>query len=595
MKEHYLSGLSLIVVCAVTAQWIAWKFRLPSILVFLIFGFILGPVTNLVETNEILGHLVPPFVALAIAVLLFEGGLTLKFSDVKDTGLIVVKLISVGAFITFLLTAIFAHLILGLDYSISLLLSGVIVVTGPTVIIPMLKQVRMSKQLASVLKWEGIMIDPIGVTLAVLVFEAIVATGIEEATVTVFAGVVKTFFIGASFGYLSARFFMGLVKHRMIPDFLQNPFALMLVVGSFALSEVFQQESGLLTATIMGLVLANQNQVSVKHVLEFKETLTTLLVPILFIVLASRVDLNLIPYDKAESYYFLAALIFGIRPFAVLVSTSNAGLSWKERVLLCFVAPRGVVAASMSSIFALELARIEFELDFSSLVPITFFVIIGTVLFYGLSVPVLVRVLGLREEKEKGLLIVGAHSWAREIAKKLNENGCDVLLIDTNSYNVDTAKREGIPAHRGSIYLDNPISSVVLEGMGQLVALTSNDEVNTLAVLHYAELFGSDKVHQLSSSDGGQSQAKELNPLIRERNLFGQDITYRVLGEAFVRGAEVIITHVSEDTELLSLELSKKELFIPMFIIKKDKDVKVINKGDQITLLSDEVLVSVVL
>ncbi len=355
--EEILLRLAGILAAGVGAQWLAWRLRFPSILLLLVAGFILGPVSGFVDPDELLGDLLLPFVSVAVAVILFEGGLSLRLRDLLDTGGVVPRLVTVGAAVTGLLGALGAHVIIGLDEGVAILAGAILIVTGPTVIVPMLEQIRPIGRVSTILRWEGIVIDPIGATLAVLVFGGVVVGDLGDASSLAIEGVAKTLGAGILIGG-GAGFVLALLLGRYwIPDALQNAVTLTFVVGVTTVCDTIQDESGLLAAVVMGVVLANQRLATVRHIIYFKENIRVLLLAGLFIVLAARLSFDDIEAVGFEGLIFIALMIVVVRPLSVFASTAGSALSWQERLFLSGVAPRGVVAASVASIFAIGLAE----------------------------------------------------------------------------------------------------------------------------------------------------------------------------------------------------------------------------------------------
>jgi NhaP-type Na+/H+ or K+/H+ antiporter len=379
LAEELLLGIGIIIVLGITAQWLAWRFRLPSILLLLLFGFLAGPVTHLLDPEELLGELLFPFVSVSVAIILFEGGLSLRRSEIKTTGHVIRNLVTVGAAVTWVIAAGGALLILGFDLPLALLFGAILVVTGPTVIIPLLKHVRPAAQISSIAKWEGIVNDPIGAILAVLVFEAIVAIGIQQAALTVAFSLLETLLIGVTLGTAGAFGLAQLIKRYWIPDYLQNGVTLMVVIAAFVVSNMIQKESGLLTVTLLGIILTNQKGVNIKPIIEFKENLGVLLLSALFIILAASLNLEALAQIGIRSIAFLLVLIFLARPAAVILSTVNSGLSWNEKIFLAWMAPRGIVAAAVTSVFAFELVEEAGYQEAELMVAEIFLVIVGTV------------------------------------------------------------------------------------------------------------------------------------------------------------------------------------------------------------------------
>jgi NhaP-type Na+/H+ or K+/H+ antiporter len=353
-------SLASIVVLGIGAQWLAWRLRLPSILLLLLAGFLAGPVAGVIEPDELLGETLFPIVSISVGIILFEGGLTLRLSDIAGMRRVVFRLITIGALVTWAIVGLGAYYIIGLSAEMSVLLGAIFIVTGPTVVIPLLKHVRPAGRVGSILKWEGILIDPVGATVAVLVLEAITSGRLENgALAPMLGGVLETLVVGIALGVIGAQFLVQVFKRYWVPEELQNPFAVMIIVGLFTLSNEIQPESGLLTTTVMGIVLANQRQISTRHLSQFKEDIGVLLLSSLFIVLAARVELEQLSNISGRALAFLALLIFVARPLSVLASTARSPLSWRERAFIAWIAPRGIVAVSVASLFALQLTNAE--------------------------------------------------------------------------------------------------------------------------------------------------------------------------------------------------------------------------------------------
>ncbi|HYQ92220.1 MAG TPA: cation:proton antiporter, partial [Candidatus Competibacteraceae bacterium] len=317
MSEPLLAQLASIPILGISTQWLAWRLELPAILLLLLFGLLAGPVTGLLQPEALLGPLLPPVVSLAVAVILFEGGLSLTLAELGHLGPVVRRLLTVGSLFTWAGSTGAAYYLLGFSLPLAALLGAILVVTGPTVIGPLLRHVRPQDRLALILRWEGIVIDPLGAILAVLVFEAVLAGGLSQATAKLATALLTTLAVGGLFGLLGAGLTVVLFKRYWIPDFLHSPMVLVLVIGCFTGANELRQESGLLAMTMMGIILANQGQVAIKHVSEFKENLSVLLVSSLFILLAARLQLSDLSQLDLASLGFLGVLILLLRPGAV--------------------------------------------------------------------------------------------------------------------------------------------------------------------------------------------------------------------------------------------------------------------------------------
>lgn len=589
--ENIAVQLAAVIILGIGTQWLAWWIKLPSILLLLLCGFIAGPITGYLQPAELLGELLLPVVSVSVAIILFEGGLTLNLVDLSKIRRVLINLVSVGVLVTWVVAAGAAYYIVGLELPLAILLGAILTVSGPTVVLPLLRHVQPVGHVNSLLRWEGIVVDPVGATLAVIVFEAITAKQSEASNYLVMAAVLKTLLIGGALGYLGARLVTILLSHHWIPDFLQNPVTLMLVVATFTVSNHFQEESGLLAVTLMGIWLANQKTVSVKHIVEFKENLRVLLLSSLFILLAARLELSQLTGFGAREGLFVFALIFIGRPLAVAVSCLGSRLNWRERVFLAWMAPRGIVAAAVTSVFALQMKAVGYT-QAEQMVPLTFLVIVATVVIYGLTAKPLSRWLQVAKPEATGFLIVGAHSWAREIAAALQREGCPVLLVDTNSDNISRARLEGLPTCYASILSPDIAEEIDLTGLGRLLALTSNDEVNALAALHFIEIFGRAQVYQLPTRKAGAKDA--VSHHLRGRILFGEDLTYKELAARSVAGAAIHKTLITDEFGYETFHAAHGNGVIPLFVLSDRGQIEIVTADTKVAPTPGQAIIALV-
>jgi NhaP-type Na+/H+ or K+/H+ antiporter len=557
VSESVIVQLTAIVVLAVVAQWLAWRLRVPAILLLLLTGLAAGPGTGwlarhgwllhrrLLDPNQLFGDLLLPAVSLAVALILFEGGLTLNLRDLRPGGRVIWRLVTFGAIVTGVVAALAARYVAGLDLALSVLVGAVLTVTGPTVIGPLLRHVRPIGPVGPILKWEGIIIDPIGAMLAVVVFELIVSGPMRQGTIAWIG--IKTLVVGTATGLAAAGALLVLLRRRTVPDHLHTSVTLMLVVLAFAGGNAMQHESGLFAVIAMGIALTNQRRVDLRHVAEFEEQLTLLMIGILFIVLGSRLNTQQIAAALTwRAGAFIAVLILVARPLAVLVCTAGTPLRWRERAFLAAMAPRGIVAAAVASVFALRLHAIGYP-GADQIVPLIFASIFGTVLVYGLTARTIARRLGLSRPERLGFLIAGADAFARRLARFLADAGFDVLLVDTNRDNIVAAGVDGLPAAHQSVLLPETVERVELTSIGRLLALTPSGEVHALAALQVAPVFGRVAAYQLPSQDGRRREPSpaEGAPAPRSagpahgRILFGPDATHARLAALLAAGAVI--------------------------------------------------------
>ncbi len=474
------------------SQWLAWRVRLPAILFLLLAGIVLGPVTRVVDPDRLLGPLLFPMVSLAVALILFEGSLSLRFSELRGIGGAVRGLVSYGAIAALLMLAAAAHLFAGLSWDFALLFGALTCVTGPTVIAPMLRTLRPNARIAGTLRWEGIVIDPLGALFAVLIYEAIVSRE-QGHTIGVFLGTIAS---GSVAGAVAALALARLLRRQLIPEYLQNFGTLAAVLLTYSLSNALAHESGLLAVTIMGVALGNMRNLHVDDILDFKEHLTTLLVSSLFILLAARLPWPLPPGMLVAGVVILLVSQLMIRPISVAIATAGSSLDWRERALIAWVAPRGIVAAAISALFALRLDALGMH-GADALVPLVFILIIGTVVLQSATARPLARWLGVAEPEPRGVLGFGADEVPRAVAKALHDGGIRVLLADDDWEGIRRARMDGL-----ATFFGNPTSShadrhLDLPGIGRLLAMSTHRERNSLACLHYRDEFGRGKVYRL--------------------------------------------------------------------------------------------------
>lgn len=595
MTEHILVSFAIIVVAGTIAQWLSWKFNLPSILLLMIIGIFIGPVSGYINPDQFFGDILFPFVSISVAIILFEGGLSLHFNEFKQISAIVRNLITIGNVVTWGLTTLISHYVLDLPVGLALLISAILVVTGPTVIIPMLRQIKPKGKINAILKWEGIVNDPIGAILALLVFEILISAGPKEATTIAIITIIKSLGIGLILGGLTSVLIVYLLKHDAIPDYLQSPFMLTVVIGVFALSNTLQSESGLLTVTVLGMILANQKYVTIHHIIEFKENLRVLLISFLFIVLSARLQLSDLQQLDWTSFLFVGLLIVLVRPASIFASTVKSGLTIKEKIFLSGMAPRGIVAAAITSLFAIELSEKQIA-GAEALVPIMFLVIIVTITVYGLTASTLAKKLDLSEANPQGCLIVGAHKLGRSIAKSLNDEHFKTLLIDTNRSNIMQAKMDGLNAVVGNILSESIMEEIDLDGIGKLIALTTNNEVNSLAALQFSRIFGSKNVFQIGMDRNKDGKIDEVSRELRGRILFSDSALMCTLEELIVDDSAISSTKITKEYGFETMkEKYGEQNIIPLFLITPDHELLVFSKDNKPTPKPGDILMSIII
>ncbi|APS38134.1 MULTISPECIES: cation:proton antiporter [Salegentibacter] len=569
--------LASLVILGILAQWLAWKIKTPAILPLILIGLLVGPISTLISEDGTKwvepiwngseglfpGESLFYFVSLAISVILFEGGLTLKRSEVGNIGPVILKLISVGSVVTFLGAGLAAHFIFDLSWQISFLFSALIIVTGPTVISPILRNIPLKSHVSSILKWEGILIDPIGALISVLMFEFIRVEGGQDFTQTALIEFGKILLFGFTFGFTFAHLLAFLIKRQIIPHYLLNVFILATVLGVFVLADTFAHESGLLAVVIMGMVMGNQKLPNIKELLYFKESLSVLLISILFILLAANIEIEeLLLVFNWNSLILFGVVVLLIRPLGVILSSLGSGLKVNEIAFVSWVGPRGIVAAGIASLFGLRLAR-EGIAGAEYITPLVFMIVLCSVLLNAATARLFARLVGVFIKDSQGILIIGASSIARLIGKYLHDNERHVVLLDNNSDNVKKARDLGIDAIEGSVYSDDLMNNVELNDIGYLMAMTGNSDINKTAITKFKKQFGENGSFRVITAD--EMNNPEKNPA---EGLFSHTDDYIKLTEvsrSYPKIHELVLNSKEHYEGLIEISKTDPDI-IPLFV-----------------------------
>lgn len=563
MRDTIPLTLAAILIAGIGAQWLAWWLRLPAILPLLAIGLIAGPMTGWLDPDALFGHLLFPMVSLGVAIILFEGALTLRLAEIHGQARVVRNLVSFGALANGLIIALAAHLCIDLTWSLALLFGALVTVTGPTVVVPLLRSVRPARDIANILRWEGILIDPIGALLAVLVFEFTVSEQ-HQHTILMFG---VTVIAGTLLGLAGAWLLATLLRRQWLPDYLHRVASLALVLGVFTLSNALAAESGLLAVTVMGLRLANSRDLVIQDILDFKETLTLLLISVLFIVLAARIDPRAFAGMGWDAVGVLFVVLCVARPVAVWLATVGSDLDWRRKAVLAWIAPRGIVAAAVSALFALQLERLGYP-GARILAALTFLVIVVTVTLQSLTAKTMVRRLGVAAPPPRGVLIVGGEPVARAVAQALYERDIPVILADSAWENIRAARMAGIPVYHGNVLSEHADTHLDLTGIGTLLAMSRWPERNTLVGLYYRPLFGADHVYTLRlDEERDDAERARMIPSHRIPFLFGARITLARLQTGLDRGYAIRATTLTANFDFAAFRAKWDDRAIPLFAL----------------------------
>ncbi len=516
-------ALAGILVLGIFAQWLAWKVKLPAILPLILIGLLIGPFSTFFTAsgeklfsgdNIFNGELLFSFVSISVGVILFEGGLTLNLKEIRKVAGAVRNILTIGVLITWIGSTLAAYYLFGLGFKIAFLFGALVIVSGPTVITPILKNTKPTEKINTILKWEGILIDPLGALIAVLTYEFVVTSKSQnEYTLYALKEFVLTLGVGLLIGFIAAFLTYYLLKKNRIPEYLMNVVILAIVIMVFALSDFITKESGLLSVTIMGMIMANLKIEQIKNILSFKQDISLILISILFLLLSSRIEMEDINRLGYNSIWLFLVIILLIRPLGIFLSTINSKLNIREKIFISWIGPKGIVAAAVASLFSIELLRSQERTtdvfyDAQLLLPLVFLMIVGTVVLQGSSAKLVATMLGVVRKEREGILFVGASETARKLAKFLQDNGIYTLLADTSQENLYEARKMELKVYHGNILQDNAKVELDLSSVGRILAMTPNSEINVLALKKYEPEFGANNIFRIISTR--ESEIKDL-------------------------------------------------------------------------------------
>ena len=577
MHHHVAEVIASILIVGIALQWVGWRLKIPALILLIAAGFIMGPVTGWLKPTEEFGDLLQPMVSLSVAVILFEGGLSLRWHELKQNTRVIYRLVTLSVLITFGLGSLAAHYLVGMDWPVALVFGAIIIVTGPTVIMPLLKQANLTKTPASLLRWEGIVNDPIGALLVVLIYGYyVLAEGdalISNIISGLFISIVASLAIAVGVGLLIARAF----KKGLVPEYLKSPLILIAVLLVYVVCNRVQSEAGLVATTVLGITLANQ-QLKVLHELKrFKEYVTILLVSSTFIVLTADIDPEILQKIGWQGWLLLVLVIFVIRPISIYLSTVGTSIDKNHRALIAWIAPRGIVAASVAGLFGAELMKKGYE-GAELLLPLIFALIIATVILHGLSIGWVARKLNLASSHPDGVMIIGASAWGTALAEALQKNKIPVLLIDTDWERLKPARMQNISTHFGEVLSERTEEVLELAHITKLLCITENHAYNTLICSRFSPELGHNNVYEMawqSSQNARKSMAESKTPshAIRGKVLFGEEVYYDDMRSAFNDEWQFESTRLSEQFTLDALLKEKPEKTLPVAAIDQSGHV----------------------
>lgn len=508
MIDDPITGLALVIAIGVAGQLVAERLGIPSIIVLLGAGLLVGPALGWIDPDALYGDLLFPAVSVAVGILLFEGGLSLRWKELGSVGLVLVRLLTLGVAVAAMVGALAAFTLGRLPVGPAILFGVIMVVTGPTVVIPMLRHARLRPRVASALRWEGIFVDPVGAVLAVVVLEVVVVS--DGAASDAFGAIGRTAVVGTAVGLVAAGLLTEVLRREAVPDHLESALAFVTVVGSFAVADAIFHEAGLVATTVLGVALAIQKRARIRGITEFHEGIAVLLVPLMFILLAARVRGPELSRNLLPALGVLIAMIVVSRPLSVWASTIGSNFNSRERGYISAMAPRGIVAASVSALFGLRLEQ-EGISGGEDLAALTFLVVAGTVVFYGaLAIP-LARRLRVDVPEPGGVVLVGAPPWAASMGEVLSHHGVPVLVVALDESDAEVATGRDLLVYTGRLQSDDLVEAVRLIGAKLALVVSDREEVAAFAADRLGRVLGQTHVYVVPV-DGHDLEERTSSP-----------------------------------------------------------------------------------
>lgn len=571
MEHHLALVIAVVGVLGIGAQWIAWRTGLPAIALMLLAGIIAGPLTGFIAPEQDFGHLLEPAVSIAVAIILFEGGLSLNFRELRQAEGAVQRLVLLGVPIGWVLGALACYYVAGLVWPVAILFAGILVVTGPTVILPLLRQTNIAARPRAILKWESIVNDPIGALCAVVTYEylrqAQSGTSIAQSVMVVLAASA----VAGLIGYGMARAIAWALPRGHVPEYLKAPVLLVAVIGTFVASNAILQETGLLAVTVMGIALANMRVASVRDILSFKENITVLLVSGVFVLLSASLDFAALRNFEWRFGLFLLALLFVVRPATVLLSLAFSRVPWRERLFLGWIAPRGIVAVAITGLFALRLDELGYS-DGGTLVALSFAVVAATIVAHGFTIGPAARLLGLTSKERPGILIVGATPWSVALADHVKRRGVHVTVSDTSWQRLTDARVRGVATYHGEILAEATEENLDFHHFGVLAAVSDNEAYNALVCSEFAPELGRDAVYQLGDAAG--DDPRSLPEALGGRALFTSGFGVEDLSERQRDGWIFASATLEEGNTFASLRAVLPEAAEPLLLLRRSGSIR---------------------
>lgn len=530
MEISLLFIIMLIGLLGIGSQWLAWKYSMPAIVIMSIAGLLVGPILGVMNPEESFGALYDPTISIAVAIILFEGSLNLSVKELRGLGRPVVQISTIGAFIAWILGSVTAHFIAGVSWEVAFVIGGLFIVTGPTVILPLLRQSKLKPRPAKILKWEGIVVDPLGVLLAVFAFEIITVFTTDSSDMTSLLLFFTASIFAVLLGGASGRTLGWMFETGYVPEFLKSPAVFAVVIFSFTLADEIVHGTGLLAVVAMGMVLANSGINSLSDFRHFKENMSLLLISAIFIMLAASMDMDTVIHIFSPRILgYVLLMMFAVRPLSIFLSTIGSGLSLQEKSLVGWIAPRGIVAMTVSSYFANILSEAGYE-DAQIVTTLTFGLVFFTVVAHGFTIGPLAKKLNLSLEGKPGVLIIGSNPFTVGLANSFVKKGYPILIVDSSWEKLRHARNHGIPFFHGEILSEQTEYNLDTIPYDFIIAATDYHSYNSLVCTTFMPEYGRTNVFKVDPNEDESTQ-DNIVAKVGGRSLLKEEISLAALND----------------------------------------------------------------
>lgn len=589
MFDSLIFNLMLVVFIGILSQWIAWRFRMPAIVVMSVVGLVVGPFLGIINPEESMGDLFSPIISFAVAIILFEGSLNLDFKEIRGFNKPVLRITTIGAFIAWIAGSLAAHYIAGLSLSVAFIIGGLFIVTGPTVILPLLRQAKLKPRPAAILKWEGIVVDPFGALLAVFAFEVIRFINSEvtlNSFLLFFAASIFAVVLGCAAGWFFGRSF----DRGGVPEYLKAPVLLAVVIFVFVFTDEIMRQTGLLAVTAMGMMMANMNLSSIKDIRHFKENISVLLISGIFVMLTASLSMEILfEIFNLKIILYVAAMLVIVRPLSIWLSTIGTDLNVREKLLIGWIAPRGIVALTVSGYFATILKDHGYE-DASILTALTFALVFSTVVLHGFTIGPLAKRLNLTTTDESGVLIVGGSRFAAEFAKSIKETNNDVLVVDRNWASLAQTRNQGVAIHIGNILTEQQDYDLDLTPYKFMLAMTRSDSYNAHVCEDFAPSLGRENLYQVAIPKVEESTRKDSG--IGGHLLFTPATSIRELENRVNSGHVIRKTTITKQYSYTQYLRERDDKSILLYILRADQSIEFYSPAIELQAIAGDTVVT---